>query len=136
VTEDASYLRWEKSVGDGRAVRACPRCQMRIWKTEGCNHMTCTHCRHQYCWVCDANWDASHYSCYEVPFLHNAATTRVVHQAIGYALIVLIVAIISVYGFATFASLYFVFVIIPTVVQQRHQQRQQAPPQVALVAPH
>lgn len=54
---DPSYLAWEKSVGQWNAVRGCPRCRMRIWKSEGCNHMTCTHCRHQYCWVCGSNWE-------------------------------------------------------------------------------
>lgn len=54
---DPSYAAWEKSVGQWNAVRGCPRCSMRIWKSEGCNHMTCTHCRHQYCWVCGSNWE-------------------------------------------------------------------------------
>jgi hypothetical protein len=61
--EDASYLEWERSVGDHRAVRACPQCHMRIWKNDGCNHMTCAHCFHQYCWVCDADWHRRHYAC-------------------------------------------------------------------------
>lgn len=34
--DDASYLAWEKSVGDGSAVRPCPQCKMRIWKADGC----------------------------------------------------------------------------------------------------
>ncbi|GAB9477712.1 hypothetical protein Gpo141_00014842, partial [Globisporangium polare] len=34
--EDASYLEWEKSVGNRRPVRPCPQCKMRIWKAEGC----------------------------------------------------------------------------------------------------
>lgn len=55
--QDSSYTTWERSVGNARAVRACPKCNMRIWKSEGCNHMTCTHCRHQYCWVCGTVWD-------------------------------------------------------------------------------
>lgn len=34
--EDASYLEWEKSVGERRTIRPCPQCKMRIWKAEGC----------------------------------------------------------------------------------------------------
>jgi len=38
-------------------TKRCPRCQMPIEKDEGCNHMTCKKCRHEFCWICMQNWD-------------------------------------------------------------------------------
>ena len=32
--------------------KACPSCGFHIQKTEGCNKMTCTRCRRQFCWMC------------------------------------------------------------------------------------
>lgn len=36
--------------------RKCPGCQSPIQKTEGCDHMTCTRCRRQFCWLCQADY--------------------------------------------------------------------------------
>lgn len=111
--EDKSYLAWEASVGKARAVRACPSCHMRIWKNEGCNHMTCTHCRYQYCWVCESSWDASHYACYDLPFLGgSSAWGRWLQRTLGYGAIILIAAVISVFGFYFFVGGYCVFCIV------------------------
>ncbi|KAJ0399593.1 hypothetical protein ATCC90586_004764 [Pythium insidiosum] len=102
--EDDSYLAWERGVGSRRAVRACPRCRIRIWKTEGCNHMTCTQCRHEYCWVCDSPWDPSHYACAEIPFLSNWVAGRYIHQALGYMGIAVTTYIICRFGFFAFVG--------------------------------
>uniref|UniRef100_A0A7S3P536 RBR-type E3 ubiquitin transferase n=1 Tax=Amphora coffeiformis TaxID=265554 RepID=A0A7S3P536_9STRA len=43
-------------------MKECPACFVRIQKNGGCNHMTCTHCGHEFCWVClSPNW--SDHSC-------------------------------------------------------------------------
>merc|ERR1719210_138797 len=31
-----------------------------VEKTAGCKHMTCSICRHQFCWHCEAVWSSSH----------------------------------------------------------------------------
>ncbi|KAJ4984141.1 E3 ubiquitin-protein ligase RNF19B [Stagonosporopsis vannaccii] len=33
-------------------AKACPGCRRPIEKADGCDHMTCTKCRHQFCWQC------------------------------------------------------------------------------------
>lgn len=41
-----------------RTTRQCPNseCRVRIEKDDGCDHMTCQQCKHQFCWLCLAPW--------------------------------------------------------------------------------
>eukprot|EP00118_Oscarella_pearsei_P007794 m.39009 g.39009 ORF g.39009 m.39009 type:complete len:1036 (+) comp32658_c0_seq5:216-3323(+) len=34
----------------------CPKCKSPIQRTEGCNHVACTKCKHDFCWVCLEEW--------------------------------------------------------------------------------
>ncbi|XP_031559595.1 ankyrin repeat and IBR domain-containing protein 1-like [Actinia tenebrosa] len=36
--------------------KPCPNCKSPIQKTEGCNHMKCSKCKHEFCWVCLELW--------------------------------------------------------------------------------
>ncbi|CAB5358490.1 hypothetical protein RhiirA5_350861 [Rhizophagus irregularis] len=35
-----------------RETRGCPGCSIPIVKNGGCDHITCTKCGHQFCWLC------------------------------------------------------------------------------------
>jgi len=41
-----------------RISKQCPgsRCGARIQKNQGCDHMTCRKCKHEFCWVCLAEY--------------------------------------------------------------------------------
>eukprot|EP00477_Mikrocytos_mackini_P002273 GAHX01002511.1.p1 GENE.GAHX01002511.1~~GAHX01002511.1.p1 ORF type:complete len:404 (-),score=82.75 GAHX01002511.1:64-1275(-) len=34
----------------------CPNCLVRLNRDRGCNHLTCTSCKYEFCWVCLDNW--------------------------------------------------------------------------------
>ena len=36
--------------------RRCKRCRFVIEKNQGCNHMTCRVCNHEFCWMCLGDW--------------------------------------------------------------------------------
>ncbi|KAG2382024.1 hypothetical protein C9374_005816 [Naegleria lovaniensis] len=37
-------------------TKDCPKCNRSIEKNGGCNHMTCSQCKHEFCWVCMDDW--------------------------------------------------------------------------------
>ena len=43
-------------------VRACPQCAATIERSEGCSHMTCTRCAHQFCWLCGRKYTKHHFA--------------------------------------------------------------------------
>eukprot|EP00727_Mastigamoeba_balamuthi_P007458 m51a1_g3332 putative ibr domain containing protein (395) ;mRNA; f:373748-375750 len=42
-------------------TKMCPRCHTRIEKSGGCNHMKCSHCRFEWCWLCNGEYKAGHF---------------------------------------------------------------------------
>lgn len=37
-------------------TKKCTKCSTRIEKNQGCNHMTCKLCKHEFCWICSGDW--------------------------------------------------------------------------------
>lgn len=37
-------------------TKPCPKCETRIERTEGCNHMKCGNCHFEFCWMCMQEW--------------------------------------------------------------------------------
>jgi ariadne-1 len=37
-------------------TKKCPKCHTRIEKNQGCNHMNCKMCKHEFCWICMGSW--------------------------------------------------------------------------------
>ena len=42
-------------------VKKCPQCGIIIEKINGCNHITCTQCGYQWCWLCNEKYNIMHF---------------------------------------------------------------------------
>jgi len=59
---DDSYKEYSKN----HTIKNCPKCQSKIEKNEGCNHMTCVKCHYQFCWLCMRKYSSHHYSWWNI----------------------------------------------------------------------
>lgn len=50
-SEDAANFLWLVTNS-----KPCPNCKSPIQKNEGCNHMKCSKCKFDFCWVCQESW--------------------------------------------------------------------------------
>lgn len=56
---EKSYTEWfnnEQLRGNSDGVRPCPTCHHHIEKRGGCQHMSCTMCNEEWCWICRRPW--------------------------------------------------------------------------------
>ena len=57
IDTDKSFEKWK----DSYKVKRCPNCKYFIEKSEGCNHMTCSNCKYEFCWFCMQKYEIGHY---------------------------------------------------------------------------
>eukprot|EP01102_Stenamoeba_stenopodia_P004390 TRINITY_DN1469_c0_g1_i3.p1 TRINITY_DN1469_c0_g1~~TRINITY_DN1469_c0_g1_i3.p1 ORF type:complete len:692 (+),score=153.77 TRINITY_DN1469_c0_g1_i3:261-2336(+) len=58
--EDRQFMLWLDNMKNN--VHSCPRCNISIEKNKGCNHMQCTSCSYQFCWLCGKEYSSIHYN--------------------------------------------------------------------------
>lgn len=63
--ESAIDKEFKKYIEKGK-VKNCPKCKCRIEKNEGCNHIYCTRCRYNFCWLCNKEYKQGHYEWYNL----------------------------------------------------------------------
>jgi len=51
------YKFWAKD----KNIQKCPKCKIRVEKDHGCNHMKCTLCGYQWCWICGREYSENHF---------------------------------------------------------------------------
>ena len=43
-------------------IKKCRKCKIITEKNKGCNHITCTKCGFQWCWLCNEKYDLTHFT--------------------------------------------------------------------------
>lgn len=71
---DLSFMAWKASTDEG--CKRCPSCRLYIEKNQGCMHMTCARCHHQFCWICLSNWSGRCTSSKQVCFMYQLLQDR------------------------------------------------------------
>ena len=51
--EDEVVDKLFKSYCEKLRLKECPSCGIATFKKDGCNHITCTYCRQNWCWLCE-----------------------------------------------------------------------------------
>lgn len=54
---DAEIKQWSRS----KEVQRCPKCKILTEKIAGCNHITCSLCNYQWCWICKGTYTSVHF---------------------------------------------------------------------------
>ncbi|XP_014678007.1 PREDICTED: protein ariadne-2-like [Priapulus caudatus] len=65
-------------------TKDCPKCHICIEKNGGCNHMQCSKCKHDFCWMCLGDWKthgSEYYECSRFKENPNIANETVHVQA-------------------------------------------------------
>ena len=55
--DEKNFLKWKKD----KFIKQCPNCHIFTEKNEGCNHMKCTECKYEWCWLCEQQYNYDHY---------------------------------------------------------------------------
>jgi len=56
LKKDNSLILWLRENRKAKDVKNCTGCHEIIEKNQGCKHMTCRNCKHEFCWLCYQPW--------------------------------------------------------------------------------
>ncbi|EDO14678.1 hypothetical protein Kpol_282p5 [Vanderwaltozyma polyspora DSM 70294] len=52
-------------------TKECPKCSVNIEKNGGCNHMACSSCKYEFCWICSGDWKPHGSNFYQCTMYNN-----------------------------------------------------------------
>jgi ariadne-1 len=67
-------------------TKQCPKCRKPIEKNQGCNHMNCKMCTHEFCWLCLGDWSehgqktGGYYNCNKYEELKKQGDTKITSE--------------------------------------------------------
>eukprot|EP01098_Paradermamoeba_levis_P003102 TRINITY_DN1446_c0_g1_i6.p1 TRINITY_DN1446_c0_g1~~TRINITY_DN1446_c0_g1_i6.p1 ORF type:complete len:450 (-),score=155.19 TRINITY_DN1446_c0_g1_i6:209-1558(-) len=61
------YLTTTTTITNPITIKACPSCNSKIERNDGCDHMTCGICLFEFCWECLEAFDDYDHLCIDVP---------------------------------------------------------------------
>ena len=103
---DKSFEKWRAS----NKVKRCPKCKFFIEKNFGCNHITCSSCGYQFCWLCLGEYSSGHYDLGRCSGLQYANCNICSNRIINFLYQILLV-ILKCTAFAILTPFILIFII-------------------------
>ena len=116
---DKSFIKWR----DSYKVKRCPKCKYFIEKNEGCNHMTCSYCKYQFCWLCMQEYKSGHYDLVGNCFGLQYSKSECFSNKLCIFLYNILIFFLKMIGFAILASFIFCFIIIIEIINNLYDYK-------------
>jgi len=82
ASKESDIFKWLEEQKDNTEVKNCTKCKIVIEKNQGCKHMTCRNCRHEFCWLCFQDWHG-HDNTYCTQYVQDHAGEREAKERSG-----------------------------------------------------
>ena len=106
IESDKNFEKWKNSY----KVKRCPNCKFFIEKNDGCNHIICSNCQYQFCWLCLKQYKSDHYDLSGKCFGLQYAKCFCFSNKLCLCLYTILMVILKIIGFAILAP--FIFFVV------------------------
>jgi hypothetical protein len=95
LKNEQEFDEWSRKNG----ARFCPNCRVKVQKTLGCDHMTCTRCNYEWCWLCGEKYTGGHYL--RCPVLRDRKWNKPISRIIAMIFSLVILSTLPIFVFLT-----------------------------------